>query len=290
MSSTIFSFSVKTSLFCFQLKYMGATEPQGEDSAAEKRWWRILVFDSGTRDKCPGLHLDIQPANLYWMPHVCQAPLVQRSRRSFRSSESSKEDHSCKQSQSLWWEQWLLAWSSAGAQSTVWGWPPPPLWLPLALLHHSIHSIPRFCLSWPKKDMRKEGTTKSCQTVSHFTFVLQSKIALLSPIPKPLAPFYERPPRCPELMLFLVSDMEHICSPFSSLFTFLWTSTLFPWASLLPFPILFRPLWPSLLKWLLISRTLPILLFPLCRQVNWASDSMNSVPWVTKLASRGKDF
>lgn len=31
------SFPLETPLFCFQLKYVGATEPQGEDSTAEKK-------------------------------------------------------------------------------------------------------------------------------------------------------------------------------------------------------------------------------------------------------------
>lgn len=97
-------------------------------------------------------------------------------------------------------------------------------------------------------------------TINHRTCALQSKAILPPPAPKPLTPFYERPPDTLSWRCFWVSDMRPTCSPFLPLFTLTINSHA---VSSLPVPILFRLLCPfrSWSKWSLNSRVLQILLF-----------------------------
>lgn len=87
----------------------------------------------------------------------------------------------------------------------------------------SLSTIPRLCLSWLKKAVRKEGTTKSCQTASHLTCALQSEIAPLPPIeshsPLTMKGHPKGHPDALSWCCFWGSDVRPICSPFPLLFT-----------------------------------------------------------------------
>lgn len=219
MSSTTLSFLLKTFLFCFQLKYMGTTEPQGEDCAAEKKqWWRILVFDLRTRDKCPGWHLVTHPANICGVPHVCRASPTQSLRRSLWGSQSSRANSPCKQTVTVSVTRAVTTgpeFSRCSEQGVGVATSSPTSAL---LLCHSVHFIPKLFLSWPRKEMRKEGTAGSSQTIRHLICALQSQIALPPLTPRPFASYYEGSPKCPQLMLRLDVWHETLLFPFAFAF------------------------------------------------------------------------
>lgn len=161
----------------------------------------------------PGWHLVTHPANICRVPHVCQASPIQRLKRSLWGSQSSRANSPCKHTVTISVTRAVITGpeisrcSEKGVGVTTSS-PTSAL-----LLCHSVHSISRFCLSWLRKDMRKEGTAKSCQTISHLICALQSQIALLPLTPRPLTSYCEGSPS------FWLADRRPFCSPLPLLFT-----------------------------------------------------------------------